>query len=437
MKTKLFSVFKNEFIYTFLFLLFYIGIFLENKAAIYFGIGFVVVFLNLLISKNKYKDILEVLVFLFVLILGLYTEGLNLLVGFLLGVSICTFLLSSYRNILNTGGFKNENYFLNATSLSLQVIFVLKFFFETVIVDVRGQNNLNRIEIVYYLIAFVISCFFIRIIFEKYIKNRLDELSYINLQFISFSFLVLTLLYKPFIEVGSYNIFLPMISTAFCILIVHFFAIYLTKKQVKFKKTFSSLAYGFIPLILVLFIPYESSKFLGLISVSGALAILNFTHFGKTEDNFNFRLSAISTFGISSAMLLLSIFSLNTKGIITKINIAEGNELISLITGFFMIYFFEDTKEAVWNFLKRNKLTFTYSLLMMGFSTLLVYVLLDLKGVNSLGSFLFGILGAVFIKNNFAYNKTNDNRALSYMYFENNLVNLLVIFAISLILVKS
>ncbi len=444
MKKALKKVFKSELTYILTFLSIYLGTFLSSKAAISFIISFLLVlFINKYkgLFKNK-SDILYPILYLLIYLLSLKMSGTQYLVGFLLGASSSAFLLNNLIFSKNNSNFKEkealDTAFVLKISLIIQAVFSFNYFYNLIIQDVRGQNrldnNLVTISIALYLGLIPV----IQLILKKLFIKKVDFISYLNIVFIINLLISVGIFYKTFLEIGSLKVIIPVVLSYLSILLLSLITHYISPKQFKFKRTLSTFAYIAIPGLLLLYYPWSIGNYLSTTFSFLALAVfLNTLFLNKTNTNLELRVSTISTFAINLFLLLFGIFNLSAKGIITRVNIANINYLIMLILGAFFIMLIRDLRDAIKNTLLKKNLESTYSILVMALTGFTIFLILDLGGVESLISFIMGILAITLIKNIF---EERTKESLKYnalhRFLENNLINLLTTISLSLVLVK-
>ena len=110
-----------------------------------------------------------------------------------------------------------------------------------------------------------------------------------------------------------------------------------------------------------------------------------------------------------------------------------------LIAGIFTIYFIQDVRETLQVRLIKKRLVGVFSVLSIAACALLLFFILDTGKLESLGSFLFGIICFIYIKNNFSlrtFSKELIKKDVEYTYLENILLNLLTVLSVSMILIK-
>lgn len=425
------KIIKSEILYSLVFFCLYLSVFVNLVTGIYFILGFLYVYFFTISYKTLSKlPFLISLFYITPLILGFFVQGTFSVVGFLIGTSVAAFVLLN-RNLVNIASGNSK--FTNIALVG-QVGFSFFYFFNLVIQDIRGRNKLDNYFVTIGIVVFIFATSFIFPLIFKFVTKFVDNLSFANI-FLIISILITTgSLYSAFIEVGSFNTILP-VSFIFGVASLIYFFTHTQNSHFKFKRTISTILYSAVPLIFTIYYPWNISKFLGSMFAALASITLFSLSFMDTNKDFRFRVTGLNTFIVNIYLFLVSLFFLSSKGIITKINIAEINYLIAVLFGIVLVMMFEELRESSSLFIKNLRLENIYSVLLIGIAVIIVYITLDLGGVETLGSLLFGVIGYLFIKNNFfAYKLAEKDK--EYVYLENNLLNLLTVFSLSLILTK-
>jgi|GEM_PF-3927605 len=442
MKKLVKKILKSDLTYSLIFLSAYLSIFLNIDAGIFFTVGFIST-VGFVVIKNIIKKypILITLVLLIPLILGFVYSGTYEVVGFLLGSTIAGFMLGNYFTSNETKAIEKSTLvdlqeIIRITSIN-QVLFSLFYFYQLLIQDIRGQNKLDDMLVYTGIVGLVVFIPLVQITIKKILYNRLDVVSYSNILFLAITGVTIGVLYKSFVEIGLHNIVIPILCSAGGVLIVSAFVKFTSNKNFKFKRTLQTLVYVSVPLLLMLYWPWTISKYIGVMASSISLVLfLPNLFLDEKQIEVSFRITNIYVFIVNIYLILMALFSLSSKGIIARLNIANVDYLLMLIFGMFLIMFLADIKDATHTFLRKFNLSSTYSIIMIAIGTLISYLILDLGGIEGVGSFLFGIVGYMFIKNNFELRGNTTNYNLAYTYLENNLLNLLTVLTLSLILVK-
>jgi hypothetical protein len=442
MKDILKKIVKSDLTYSLIFLSIYLSIFLSITAGIFFIAGFSLTFFLVTVKKTLKKyPFLIVLVMLIPLILGYMYLGVYEVVGFMLGSSIAGFMMGNYFTSSTTDKITEDTLIdlqeiIKITSVT-QVLFSLYFFYTLIIEDIRGQNKLDT-NLVYLAIAgFVVLIPLTQIVIKKLFYKRLDIVSYTNILFLAITGVIFGIFYFSFLEIGLHNVLLPAIYTVAGILLISAYVAYSKDKQFKLKRTLATLIFVGAPLLLMLYYPWTTSRYLGVMA-SCLTLVLFLPNLFTNEKNIqiSFRITNVYVLVVNIYLILMALFSLSSKGIIARLNIANIDYLLMLMFGMFLVMFLSDIKDAVHNVLTKYNLASTYSVIMVALGTLTCYLILDLGGIEGIGSFLFGIAGYMFIKNSFELRGKINNKNLAYTYLENNLLNLLTVLTLSLILVK-
>ena len=451
-KNTLFKrILLSDLTYSFIFFSAYLSFFLDKNAGIFFALSFLLTFLLVKIKETFKKiPLLDSVTLLFLFVLGFYFYGTYQTIGFILGSSVSAFMMGNFTvmNKLSTQGSKEIGNLEEMTRVTLtnQIVFSFYYLYSLIIQDTRGQNNLENNMVIVSIAAFILSTTIIQVITKKLLYKRLDIISYSNFLFIVFSGICFAILYNSFLEVGAFNIILPIILSAFCIILITAFLIYSEKKIYNLKKTTTTLIYITLPMILLLYYPWNISKYLGMLFTSLTLVIFlsrNFVQYDNIE--LKFRLNHITIFIVNLTLILGSLFTLSTKGIITRLNIANIEYMLMLIFGIFVVLFLQDTRDSIKTVLLKYNLIGTYSVIVIALIALGLLIILDISGVEALGTFLFGLLATIFVKNTFvARIKKNQsskkisykNSTIAYTYLESNLLNLITALSMALMLVK-
>jgi hypothetical protein len=435
-------ILKSDLTYALIFLSLYLGVFLNKDAGVFFISGFAITF-TLVKIKNILKKypLLIIPVILIPTILGYVFVGVFEVVGYLLGSSIAGFMLGNYfaskpNQDLKESTLIDLQEIIKITSIN-QVLFSLYFFYTLLIQDIRGQNKLDNTLVFVGTLAFLILIPLTQIAIKKLLYKRLDIVSYINILFLTVVGIVFATLYSAFVEIGIHNIILPIIFSAAGIMLVSAYTVASRSKHFKFKKSVTTMFYVLVPLVLMLYYPWSVSRYLGVMFSTLTLVLfLPSLFLNEKYLQLTFRITNMYVFIVNIYILLMGLFSLSSKGIIARLNIANINYLLLLMFGVFLVMFLNDIKEGVHQFLQKYNLASTYSVLMVALGTLVCYLILDLGGIEGIGSFLFGIIGYLFIKNAFELRGKTPNSTVAYTYLEDNLLNLLTVLTLSLVLVK-
>lgn len=424
------KIFKREISYILIFFVIYLAFFVNAKSGMYFLAGFLYVYIfSVSYSKLKKYFILFPIFYLVPLITGYFYGGLYEIVGFLIGTSVASFVLLNRQVTKDKEG---SSIYINSALVG-QLTFTFFYFYKLVIQDVRGQNKLDIISVGLGLGIFYFASTIILPLIIKILQKRLDTLSTSNIILILNILIITGSFYLPFLEVGSFNVILPASFLAGVTAVFYFFSTY--KKHFKFKRTITTIVFTGIPLIFAIYYPWNISKFLG--SMFAAVSIIALFSVSSVSNNLFFKnkFTGLSSATINIYLFLMSLFFLSSKGIITKINIAEINYLIAVLFGVVLVILFEEIRDSAKIFIKKLKFENIYSVFLIIICVLISYVTLDIGGVETLGSLLFGIIGYLLIKNNTTSLNLNESNT-GYVYLENNLLNLLTVFSLSLILTK-
>lgn len=436
------KILKSDLTYSLIFLSAYLTVFLNISAGIFFAVGFVST-VGFVVIKNIIKKypILITLVLLIPLILGYVYSGTYEVVGFLLGSTIAGFMLGNHftsndGKTIEKSTLIDLQEIIKITSIN-QVLFSLYYFYNLIIQDIRGQNKLDSTLVYLGIVGLVVFIPLVQITIKKILYKRLDIVSYSNILFLAVTGVTIGVLYKSFVEIGLHNIVIPILCSAGGVLIVSAFVKFTSNRTFKFKRTLQTLVYVGVPLLVMLYWPWTVSKYIGVMASCVSLVLfLPNLFMDEKQIEISFRITNIYVFIVNIYLILMALFSLSSKGIIARLNIANVDYLLMLIFGMFLIMFLSDIKDATHTFLRKFNLSSTYSIIMIAIGTLISYLILDLGGIEGIGSFLFGIVGYMFIKNNFELRGNTSNYNLAYTYLENNLLNLLTVLTLSLILVK-
>lgn len=442
MKKIIKKIVKSDLTYSLIFLSAYLTVFLNISAGIFFAVGFIST-VGFVVIKNIIKKypILITLVLLIPLILGYVYSGTYEVVGFLLGSTIAGFMLGNHftsndGKTIEKSTLIDLQEIIKITSIN-QVLFSLYYFYNLIIQDIRGQNKLDGTLVYIGIAGLVVFIPMVQIIIKKLLYKRLDIISYSNILFLAVTGVTIAILYNAFVEIGLHNIVIPILCSAGGVLIVSAFVKFTSNKTFRFKRTLQTLVYVGVPLLIMLYWPWTVSKYIGVMASCVSLVLfLPNLFMDEKQIEISFRITNIYVFIVNIYLILMALFSLSSKGIIARLNIANVDYLLMLIFGMFLIMFLSDIKDATHTFLRKFNLSSTYSIIMIAIGTLISYLILDLGGIEGIGSFLFGIVGYMFIKNNFELRGNTSNYNLAYTYLENNLLNLLTVLTLSLILVK-
>lgn len=421
---------KGEIFYIFIFLGIYLSIFISPISGVYFLLSFLYVYIFTKFYESIKKRLLIFACFYIAPIVGgYYFYGLYEVVGFLIGSSIASFVLLNKSLTYKTGGsIRYTN-----IALTAQVSFTFFYFYTLVIQDIRGQNKMNENLVILGVASFLLLVPTVLPLAHKFLVKKIDTLSFSNILLITGIIIAIGTLYTAFLEIGSFNVILPASFVIGCVSIFYFFTH--QEKHFKLKRTISTIVYSATPLLFTIYFPWNTSKFLGsMFAALASIAIFSLVSV-TTNTNFKLKYTNLNSMTVNVYLFLMSLFFLSSKGIITRINIAEINYLIAVIFGIVVVVFFEEFREAAKIFTLKLKLENIYSVLLIGICITISYVVLDIGGVETLGSLLFGIIGYLFIKNNISPKKI-ENKDKGYVYLENNLLNLLTVFTLSLILTK-
>lgn len=434
---------KSDLSWALLFFSAYLAIYLKPYAGLFFGLAFVA---NILFVKQykhtKRFPIINALIYLAIYLIGTVYANTPNLVGFILGASISAFLMANY-SALNLKQKQNKSvqklYEVISSTDILQFIFSFNYFFELIIQDVRGQNNLNMQQIQYSVIAFIILSFVVQTISRFLFSKKVDYISYANIVFALLAGISFVIFYFPFLEIGALNIIIPSICATFTVLFINAFVKYSENNTFKFKRTITSLILVFIPLIMFTYYAWNISEYLGMLFVTLSAVTLILKVFDYKYDLLtNFRVSFNIAFLVNLALIIFGLFSLSTKGIITKLNIANIDYLLILILGIFVVYLIHEIRETINILLEKYNMVGSYSVIIVTIISLLIFSVFESGGTEALATLLFGAMSAIFVKNIFIA-RTEDKRQLTetaYAYVELSLLNLITVIAVSLMLVK-
>lgn len=439
------KILSLEITYALIFFYVYMYVFAGSVTANAFGISyFLVLILTLLHKTFEEHSFLYALLYPIIFFYGFYNYGMHELAGVLLGTSVAGYLVINYKLVKTEEAENSKNLSLSSfilkNILTIQVLYSFYFYFNQIISDSRGQNKLDDWKVVLYVSSLLLLVWIIQALFLKF-KSKLDFISYSNLIVISVIIISATLLYFPFLEVGSLNIILPFITGFIGILLVAIFSYLNSNKEFKFRRTITTLAYTLAPLILIIYYPWSISKHVGILfSTLGALS-LNTAYFevGKKIQDLRTRLLNLRTFSTNLFLFLGALFTLSAGGLITKLNIADIDYLIMLIAGIFTVYLVQDLRETLRLRLVKKGLVGVFSVLTIAGCALFLFFILDTGKLESLGSFLFGVISYTYIKNNFnlrTFTKDIKQSEVSHTYLENSLLNLLTALSVALILIK-
>ncbi len=443
MKNLILKIFKSEISYILIFLSIYLGSFLSYKALVSFVIAFL-----LIVITSKYKNIFDKFPILYsflyisIYIVSLKMQGIQYLVGFLLGTATSSFLLNNLFFSKKIKKLKDKEAlkasFIVKIAIIAQILYSFNYFYNLIIQDVRGQNRLNQNLVTLSVGAYILITPLAQSLLKKLLSKKIDFVSYLNSVFIVNLLLSLGIFYKTFIEIGSLKVILPIALTYLSILLIILINQYINFKKLKFKRTLSTLAYIAIPGLFLLYYPWSIGNYISVIFSFLSLGVfLNTLFLNNKDTNLEVKILSTSNFAINLYLILFGIFNLSAQGIITKINIADLNYLIMLIFGAFFVMLLRDLKDAIkYNLIKKN-LESIYSIIVMSIIGLIVFLILDLGGVESLSSFIMGTLSITLIKNIFEERSLDNSLSdIVYKYLESNLINLLTIISLGLVLVK-
>lgn len=436
---------KVEVTYALLFFSTYIYFFIGMKSAVAFGVGYVLVILISLLYKTfKNNPFLYGLLYPIIFFSGFHFFGVNQLIGFLLGTSIACYLVLNYKLIkMEDSNYKDKlahSAHILKNVFVFQVLYSFYFFYNQIILDIRGQNKLDEWNIIIVTSTLILSLWLLQVLANRFLK-KVDIISYSNVIILCAIGMSVAMFYKPFVEVGTLNIILPFITGFIGITLVSI-ATYLNSSHTfRFRRTLTTLAYTIIPLTLIIYYPWNISKYLGVAFATLGVILLHTDYFESRVKNHELvtRIVSIKAFSTNIFLFLGTIFTLSAGGLITKLNIANLDYLIMLIAGVFLVYLMQDLRETLQERIAKRGLVGVFSVATIALSSLSMFLLLDVGKVEALGAFLFGIFSFIFVKNNFSlrsFEKDIKSKDIAYTYLENSLLNLLTVLAVSLILVK-
>jgi len=218
------KILKSEITYALLFFYFYIYIFAGSVTANFFAIAYVLIILLVLLYKTfEEHPFLYALLYPIIFFSGFYDFGMHKLAGVLLGTSFAGYLVVNYKLVKSEELEYTNNLKLSAFVLKnifvIQVLYSFYFYYSQIIADTRGQNKLDDWKVILFTSTLVLVVWLSQTVISKFHK-KLDLVTYSNLVIITTILAASTLLYQPFLEVGSLNIILPYITGFMGILII-------------------------------------------------------------------------------------------------------------------------------------------------------------------------------------------------------------------------
>jgi len=445
-KSIFLRIIKSDLTYAFIFFSFYLWFFLNQKAGIFFAVGFLLSYLFVKL-KNIYQKYPIILLFYYLIpfIGGYYFFGTYQTVGFLTGTAIAGFMMANFSVIKNGIPFAKKISNLEQISKVIiinQVGFSFYYFYLLIIKDIRGQNKLEMNNTLISVLVFIIAAFFIQWFIKKLLYKKLDTISYSNVLFVFATAITFGCFYNAFLEIGALNVILPAILSIVSILSLISYIKVFKNKQFKLQKSVTTLFLIGIPIIMLLYYPWGISKYISLLFTSLSLTVyLSILDVHNLKDiKLNYRIFYTVSFIISLILIMNGLFTMSTRGIITKLDIANVNYLLMLLIGIALVMFLQDIRKSIKSLLKTYNLVGTYSVITIAVISFILFYIVESSGIESLVTLLFGLLAVIFIKNVFTARtveiKDQTKDLITYTYLENTLLNLMVIISLSLMLVR-